>query len=362
MMNHQPQSIAVQIFDGADKPLRAADLPLSHRLQPGEVLARIRLATICGSDLHTISGQRAEATPAILGHEAIGEVVAVGEGRFDLKPGDRVTWTIADSCGHCLPCTAYGLPQKCDHLFKYGHAALDNGTGLNGCYASHVVLRPGTHIVRVPDELPDILVAPANCALATMVSAVSHLPENCQTVVIQGAGLLGVYACALLREAGVANVFGVDVQEARLAQFARFGGLPIDGRPDRYPMAREAIGSAAPRGVDAVLEVAGVSALIPEGIRLLRVGGYYGFVGMVHPHSQLELTGEQVIRKHLTLFGIHNYAPQHLDEAVSFLGRTQQRYPYEDLVSPAYPLADLREAIDVAEQGGWHRVSVQPGF
>lgn len=366
---NQPQSIAVQIFDGADKPLRAADLAFSYPLQPGEILARIRLATICGSDLHTISGQRTEATPAILGHEAIGEVVAMGEGVGDkdvvaglaeLRLGDRITWTIADSCGSCLPCTAYGLPQKCDHLFKYGHAALDNGSGLNGCYASHILLRSGTHIVRVPDELPDAVVAPANCALATMVSAISHLPADCQTVVIQGAGLLGIYACALLREAGVANVFGVDVQETRLAQIARFGGVPIDGRPDHYPMAREAIVAAATHGVDAILEVAGVSALIPEGIRLLRPGGYYGFVGMVHPHSQLELTGEQVIRKHLTLFGIHNYAPKHLDEAVSFLARTHHRYPYADLVSPAYQLADLNEAIGIAKQGQWHRVSVQP--
>lgn len=318
------------------------------------------MATICGSDLHTISGQRTEATPAILGHEAIGEVVRVGEGRSDLKVGDRITWTIANSCGNCLPCTSFGLPQKCDHLFKYGHADLGNGTGLNGCYASHIVLRSGTHIVPVPDNLPDSVVAPANCALATMVSAVSRLPAGCQAVVVQGAGLLGVYASVLLAEVGVKNVFCVDVREARLAQVKRIGGIPIDGRADRYSVAREEIISAAPHGVDAVLEVAGASALIPEGIRLLRPGGYYGFVGMVHPHSQLELTGEQVIRKHLTLFGIHNYAPKHLDEAIAFLSRTQNRYPYGDLVSPPLALENLSAAIELAYSGNWHRVAVRP--
>lgn len=82
--------------------------------------------------------------------------MAVDDERSQVKPGDRITWTIADSCGHCLLCTAFGLPQKCDHLFKYGHAAVDDGTGLNGCYASHIVLwSSGTHIVRVPDELLD---------------------------------------------------------------------------------------------------------------------------------------------------------------------------------------------------------------
>lgn len=359
---HNTKTAFAQIFDGAGQPIRAAQWPLPATLAPGEVLVRIRLATICGSDLHTITGQRSEPTPAILGHEAIGEVVAVAEGRTELKPGDRITWTIADSCGQCLPCTAYGLPQKCDHLFKYGHADVHNGAGLNGCYASHIVLRAGTHIVRVPDELPDAVVAPANCALATVVSAVSHLPEYCQTVVIQGAGLLGVYACALLHEAGVTNVFCVDVKEARLAHIARFGGIPIDGRLAHYPAAREAILAAAPQGVDAVLEVAGVSALIPEGIRLLRVGGHYGFVGMVHPHSQLELTGEQIIRKHLTLFGIHNYAPRHLDEAVAFLARTYHRYPYVDLVSPSFALSELNQAVEAAQQGVWHRVSIGAAF
>lgn len=129
------------------------------------------------------------------------------------------------------------------------------------------------------------MLAPVNCALATMVSAVSRLLDDCQTVVVQGAGLLGVYTCVLLREAGVTKVFCVDVREARLPQVTRFDGIPVDGRSDNYSTAREAIVLAAPHGVDAVLEVAGGSALIPEGIRLLRPEGFYGFVGMVHPHS-----------------------------------------------------------------------------
>lgn len=356
-MDRQENAL-IQIFEGAGTPMRTETYPLPLELKAGEVLAKIRLATICGSDLHTVAGHRQEATPAILGHEAIGEVVAVGEGRSLLKPGDRISWTIADSCGHCLPCTRYGLPQKCDHLFKYGHAALDSGTGLNGCYASHILLRSGTHIVNVPDNLPDAVVAPANCALATMVSAVSRLPKNCRSVVVQGAGLLGVYACALLREAGVETIFCVDVQDERLNNIARFGGIPIDGRGAAYSTERKKIVASTRHGVDAVLEVAGVSALVPEGVRLLRPGGSYGFVGMVHPNTALDLTGEQLIRKQLTLFGIHNYAAQHLDEAIAFLSRTHERYPYGDLVSPAYKLHDLNKALDVAKKGNWHRVAV----
>ncbi|MCB0111944.1 MAG: alcohol dehydrogenase catalytic domain-containing protein, partial [Caldilineaceae bacterium] len=112
----QTNSAFVQIFTGAGAPMRSSKHPLPSQLNDREILVKIRLATICGSDLHTVAGERQEPTPAILGHEAVGDVVAVGRGRADIHVGDRITWTIADSCGECLPCTRYGLPQKCDQL------------------------------------------------------------------------------------------------------------------------------------------------------------------------------------------------------------------------------------------------------
>ena len=115
----------------------------------------------------------------------------------------------------------------------------------------------------------------------------------------------------------------------------------------------------APQGVDAVIEVAGVAALVPEGIRLLRPGGYYCLVGMVHPNSRLDLTGEQIIRKCLTIYGIHNYGPQHLDRAVQFLEQTGDKYPYASLVSAPVPLQHLTDGIKLAKTQQWSRVSVQ---
>ena len=168
-----------QVFHGTNQPLTRAEFPQPSPLAEGEVLVKISLATICGSDLHTLSGQRSEKTPCILGHEAVGHVVSVGDGRPDLTIGDRVTWSIADSCNHCPPCREHYLPEKCHSLFKYGHAPLADGSGLNGCYASHILLRPGTHIVPIPNELPDAVVAPANCALATVINAISLLPIPC---------------------------------------------------------------------------------------------------------------------------------------------------------------------------------------
>ena len=88
-----------------------------------------------------------EDVPLILGHEGVGIVTAIGEGGVaSVSVGDRVTWSIADSCGHCVPCSVLQLPQKCGSLFKYGHAATHKGHGLNGTFGTHCILGPGTHV------------------------------------------------------------------------------------------------------------------------------------------------------------------------------------------------------------------------
>ena len=92
-------------------------------------------------------------------------------------------------------------------------------------------------------------------------------------------------------------------------------------------------------------EVAGVKELIPQGVMLLRPGGAYILAGLVHPNSALDITAEQIIRKCLHIKGVHNYAPWHLEKAVSFLEQNHHLFPFEALVSPPYALAALAEAV-----------------
>lgn len=335
----------VQLFHSANQPFEMGTAALPDALLPGEVLVEISLATICGSDLHTTEGRRTAPTPCILGHEAVGHVV--NSARAGITSGQRVTWTLADSCGHCAPCSRWHLPQKCEHLFKYGHAALSDGSGLNGCYASHIVLRPGTQIMAVPESLPDAIAAPANCALATIVNALEMLPNPCDSALVQGGGLLGIYACAWLRHRGVREVFCTDLSPRRLALVAEFGGIPLP-HGEKMPQ------------VDLVLEVTGSSAVIPDGVRGLRPGGHYVWAGMVHPETKLDLTGEAVLRKCLTLRGVHNYAPQHLAAGLDFLAQNHTQMPFEKLTSPLLPLAQLNEGFDLTRTRQWQRVAIQP--
>jgi putative phosphonate catabolism associated alcohol dehydrogenase len=343
-------SVLAAIFSGADAPF-SYERRSRPTLGSGEALVAISLSTLCGSDLHTYHGRRRGPTPLVLGHEAIGRVIAVGSGLDPSWVDQRITWTLTDSCGLCDPCTRWNLPQKCERLFKYGHGGLSDGSGLNGCYATHMVLRSGTHLVPVPNSLSDAMVAPANCALATMLAVIESLPPPGERAVIQGAGLLGLYGSALLKTSGWKQVFVVDRQPARLLAVPRFGGVPI------LSTAQDAIHA---NSADVVIEVSGSASVIADGINWLRPGGHYAIAGLVHPDSALQLTGETLIRKCLTLRGIHNYAPRHLDAAIDFLTKHRDSYPWESLVSPPIPLSQLDEAFRLAASGIWQRVSVIP--
>jgi putative phosphonate catabolism associated alcohol dehydrogenase len=356
------------VFTGADQPLDWREFA-SPQLAPGEILVRLDLAAICGSDLHTLAGTRVEPTPCILGHEGVGTVVdlgpdaprPVGSVVPQLGIGQRVTWSIADSCGRCRPCRDHDLPQKCEALFKYGHAALDDGTGLNGTYASHLVLRPGTTVVPLPDRVGDAVAVAANCALATMVGVMAALRQDrpvVESLVIQGAGLLGLYGCALAVEAGIERVWCTDIDRDRLAVAESFGARAVEiGDPSK---ATAMIRHAEPGGVDAVIEVAGVRSALDQAMGLLRVGGWLGLVGLVHPDSRFDVTAETLIRRCLTVRGMHNYHPDDLIEAVAFLDRNVDRLDLEQLVSEPLPLSQLPVAIERAMAKERCRMVVRP--
>ncbi len=346
-----------QLFEKTGKPFQYQTKEFQRELKQGEALVKILLATICGSDIHTIDGKRKEDTPCILGHEAVGEIVAINS-RESFAVGDRVTWTVTDSCGKCPACTEYGLPEKCHELFKYGHSSIKNGSGFNGCYATHIHIRKGTHMVKVPDTVSNAAAAPANCALATMVNAISHMTRAPKKVVVQGGGLLGIYTCGLLREMGVPQIFCLEVNEERFQLINQFGAVAVDARNSEK--ATRFILDQVGDGVDVVFEVAGIKELIPQGLALLRPGGDYILVGLVHPDSELGITAEQIIRKCLHIKGVHNYAPRHLEEAILFLQRNRENLPFDQLVSPPYKLEELEKAVQEAKKQKWARVSVKP--
>ena len=131
-----------------------------------------------------------------------------------IAKGDRIAWTVMASCGQCVFCEKYSLPQKCTSLFKYGHSRANGPPHFEGTFADYVYLRPGTAVFKLPLELTDEVASPLMCAAATIAGGLDRANVNPgDTVVIQGAGMLGLYASAFVKELGAARVFVIDIQE-----------------------------------------------------------------------------------------------------------------------------------------------------
>ncbi|MBP86947.1 MAG: alcohol dehydrogenase [Planctomycetaceae bacterium] len=355
------------VFHTPGKPLELCEFALPV-LQAGEALVEITCSTICGSDLHTIRGDRPVAGPTVLGHEMIGriaELSASGSKLCDvaetpLEIGDRVTWSVAASCGKCFFCD-HGLPQKCEQLFKYGHETT-NRSALSGGLAKFCHLIRGTAIVKVPDSLSDHVACPANCATATVAAAV-RTAGGCQdqTVVIHGAGMLGLTTAAMAATQGAASVIVSDLSEQRLVRARDFGATnTVDVREDPSALSEATRDVTSGRGVDLIFEMSGAPFAIEQSIELLRVGGQLVLVGSVFPTRAAQMLPEQIVRKLLRIDGVHNYTPANLTAAIDFLIKASNTYPFESLVDVEFTLEDVNDGVDALAAKDAVRAAVRP--
>ncbi|MBN2293076.1 MAG: zinc-binding dehydrogenase [Pirellulales bacterium] len=361
-----PKTSQAAVFSEVGKPLATERFELPQHLEPGAMLCKIRMSTICGSDLHTIFGRRKEPAPLILGHEILGEIVSMGEqsmqngNRIPLEIGDRVTWSIMASCGKCFYCLKE-LPQKCKSLVKYGHTCCRDAPHLTGGYAEYICLMPGTAVYRVPDCLSDEVATPANCALSTMVNAVETIRFAAgETVLIQGAGMLGLNLIALCKEAGAAKVIVTDVGQKRLDFAASFGAdvcyNPANHTTDEIINSIQSLTGG--HGVDVAFEVCGNPVVVDQAVKSLRIGGRYLIAGLVTPGSDLGIDGNMLARNCLTIKGIHNYHHEHLAKGLAFLEKHSHKYPFAEMVGARFPLDRINEAIEVAASGEHIRVAI----
>ena len=337
-----PDSCRAIVFDPQGRSLESRELPM-RPIGPGEVLVRVSLSAICGSDLHTIRGRRDPGGPLVLGHEICGTVAALSEdGAADfhgepLSIGDRVTWSIAASCGRCLHC-GRGIPQKCLHLFKYGHETLASDTPLSGGFAEYCYLAPGTAIFRLPGDIPDSTAVFANCSLATMQAAVRMaevLPGD--SVLIQGAGTVCLCAAALAAHRGAGSVVVVDPCEERLDVARRFGGS-------------ETVSEVSGAGrFDVAIEACGAPQVVATGIEALRIGGRYILAGCVFPGATAEVDLQAITTKLLRIEGLHNYTPLDLHEALRFLHDARGRFAFDEVVREVFALEEIDAALGLME-------------
>ena len=181
-------------------------------------------------------------------------------------------------------------------------------------------------------------------------------------VVIQGLGLLGIYGCAMAKARGARLVIGLDAVADRLTVAKKFGmdvGLDVAAMSED-DMIAEVRRLAGADGADVVIEVCGVPDVIPAGLAMLRVGGRYVLGGLVNPNADVTIDANVLVKRWITLRGIHNYHPRHLIQALDFVMANRDRFPFAEIVDSKFSLDELDDAFRRAAERSVLRAAIVP--
>lgn len=354
------------------KMITAAVLPSPHQavevrsfgrpeVEPGAVLLKTLGSEVCGTDIHLAKGQLAGVPyPIIPGHVSVGVIDEIGvrpdgepvcdvDGRA-LEVGQVVTFLdVYGNCGRCWYCTVGHATTRCPSRKVYG-VTLSADDGLLGGWSEYVYLRPGVHIIPLPADLEWRAFLSAGCGMPTALHAVTLAEVDFgDTVVVQGAGPVGLSALVLAQLRGAGQVIVVGGPKVRLDAAEKFGAdstidISTTTEQERLHIIREGTNG---RGADVTIEATGVPTAVPEGMRLTRDAGRYVVVGQYtnvgeatfNPHLDLN-------QKHLDIRGCWGSDVGHVYRSVQVMAKYARQFPWTELISGEYDLAHAQDALD----------------
>lgn len=305
-----------------------------------DVLIRIRKTAICGTDIHIWKWDEWAAhtipVPMHVGHEYVGEIVAVGQEVRGFKVGDRVSGEGHITCGHCRNCRA-GRRHLCRNT---------QGVGVNrpGAFADYLVI-PAFNAFKIPDDIPDDLAAifdPYGNATHTAL-AYDLVGED---VLITGAGPIGAMAAAIARHVGARNVVITDVNDYRLDLAARMGATRTVNvaREDLRDVMREL---RMTEGFDVGLEMSGVPDAFATLIGQMNHGGKVAMLGILP--DGVGVNWSQIIFKGLELKGI--YGRQMFDTWYKMVAMLQSGLDLSPILTHHFAVADYRAGFEAMLSG-----------
>ena len=341
--------VLAAVISSFNQPAELQRIPLPEP-EPSGVFAKVDAATLCGTDAHNWTGEGIPASelPYIPGHETAGMVEEVRGERFDImgepiRPGDRIISTYPH-CGRCYFCTVAQQPNLCINAYSFGRQA--PARLLGGCAEMHYY-PAASDLIKVPEEVSSPLAASAACALRTVIHAYERLGaiNSADTVLVQGAGPLGLYATAIAKDRGARKVLVIGAPENRLNVARDWGAddvCNLDEVKDAAKRKEWVMEHTAGLGADVVVQVA-VSSAIPEGLDLARRGGRLAAVGT--SPGDISLPGRLITMKTLTVVGVFGTASRHFNQALQFLATRKKLFPFEKLLSNTYTLDRVGEAL-----------------
>jgi len=325
------------------RDMRVERVPLPPEPGPGEVLLRVTVTTICGSDLHTYLDARIGDTdlqsPLVLGHEFAGVVVAVGPDARDgnnapLHPGQRVAVDPSMPCGRCEFCEK-GHPNLCDRLHFCGLWPDD------GSLREYMIM-PARSCFPVPDSINDIeaaLLEPLGIAIHAVDLAKLKVEES---VAILGAGPIGLMILELAKLSGAHPIFVTERLPWRIALARRYGADTVINIEEADPV--QAIMKATDgRGVDVVFEAAWGAEAVAQAAEMACLGGRLVLVG-IPSDDVMTMRASAARRKGLTIKMCrrmkHTY-PRAIRLA------EQRKVDLMSMVTHHFPLAQVAKAFEL---------------
>lgn len=344
-------------FQGVET-LEYESVPDPVLVEPTDVIVRVDVAGLCGSDLHVYFGREEGLDRGtIMGHEALGDVVEVGAAVSAFAVGERVVTPFTTNCGSCWYCSV-GLTARCEAGRLFGW--VEGGEGLHGAQAEYVrVPHADATLVRVPEGLDPAVALLSGDILSTASfgADIAGVREG-DVVVVVGCGPVGLLSILAARQRGAAVVIAVDSVATRLDAAASFGATTADfARGDPRAVVDEVTEG---RGADAAIEAVGSASATRTAADLLRPGGRIGAVG-VHTEPHLALSPGEMYDRNLSYAAGRCPARHYMPASLDLAAREAERIA--TLISHRLPLSDGVEAYRRfgEREPGWNKVVLMPG-
>ena len=350
-------TFAAAVMPAPNEPIRLEAIA-APALVPGAALLDVLFSEVCGTDVHIHHGRLAGVPfPIIPGHVSVGVIRELPEPVDDVdgRPfavGDVVTFLdVHGTCHRCYECLVTKQTTRCPHRRVYGitYGARD---GLLGGWAEALWMRPGVHMLRLPEGLDAETFIGGGCGLVTAMHAVERAGLRIgHSVVVLGAGPVGQSAVALAALGGANPVIVVGAPASRLEFARRMGASHVVDlevpHAERVTIIRKLTGG---RGADIVIEAAGAPEAVSQALDLVRDGGRVVVCGQytdagptsIEPHAQLN-------RKHLEIYGCWGSDFSHLYRAVHIAARNAGRVPWREMIGGRFSLSQAGDALRAVE-------------
>lgn len=334
--------------------------------EPGGALVRVVLGGVCGSDVHIVSGEAGKMPfPIILGHEGVGRIEKLGAGvstdyaGMPVKPGDLIYWAPIALCHRCHSCTVLD-ETPCDNSTFFEHAEKPNW----GSYADYAWLPNGMAFYRLPDHANPDAVAALGCALPTVLRGFEKCGPVGQgdTVIVQGAGPVGLAAVLVAAVSGAQEVIVLDHSRNRLDVAMSLGAtaaisLKETNAEERHRQIQDRLGR---RGASVVVEAAGALPAFPEGVDLTGNHGRYIILGLWGAIGTQPIAPRDLTIKNMKISGATFAKPKHYYQALHLAVRLQDRYPLASLISHRFAISDAVKALELVKSGASIKPVIDP--